>query len=304
MFCRSLREKTMNAPTTRRQFLGTSLAATAAASLARAPEAPADEPGSNPQGGIIDTNAYISRWPFRRLPGDEPGALAERLKARGVVQAWAGSFDGVFHKDIAAVNARLAEACRSSRGFLVPFGSVNPTRPDWREDLRRCSEDFAMPGIRLHPAYHGYRLDDPAFDHLLDEAQERRMVVQVAAWMEDPRQQNTLMPVPEVDLTPLADRLKARPKLRLVVLNGFSSPVAPPLLPLFKSGLAWFDIARLEVLDGLNQLLESLPLNRTLFGSYAPMFYFDSSLLKLTESGIEGEARRSLLSDNARSILS
>ena len=60
---------------------------------------------------IIDTNVNISRWPFRRLAGDETPDLVARLRQRNVTQAWAGSFDGILHKDIGGVNARLSMDC-------------------------------------------------------------------------------------------------------------------------------------------------------------------------------------------------
>ena len=47
---------------------------------------------------IVDVNVHLSRWPFRRLRGDDPAALATLLRAKGVGQAWAGSFDGVFFR--------------------------------------------------------------------------------------------------------------------------------------------------------------------------------------------------------------
>jgi hypothetical protein len=46
---------------------------------------------------MIDTNVYLSRWPFRRLRGDETPELVAMLRRAGVTQAWAGSFDGVLH---------------------------------------------------------------------------------------------------------------------------------------------------------------------------------------------------------------
>ena len=253
---------------------------------------------------LIDTNVTLSRWPGRRLPLDETPALVAKLRSYGVKQAWAGSFDGLLHKDVRSVNARLAEDCRKhGRGMLVPFGSVNPVLPDWEEDLRRCHEVHKMPGIRLHPNYQGFKLDDPAFAKLLDLARERGLIVQLVVTMEDERTQHPLMRVPHVDVAPLLALLTSRSNLRIVLLNWSRGVNATLLAKLSAAGQACFDIATLEGVGGVANLLKQVPADRVVFGSYAPFFYFESAVLKLKESALSDAQARAIRAGNARRLL-
>jgi uncharacterized protein len=253
---------------------------------------------------IIDTNVYLSRWPFRRLPGDEPSVLIDKLRSHGVTQAWAGSFDGLWHRDLAAVNQRLVDACAAAEGVkLLPFGSVNPKLPDWREDLRRCHEVHRMPGIRLHPNYHGYRLDDPDFAALLQLAAERGMIVQVALSMEDERTQPTLVQVPHVDTVSLPALVASIPKLRLVILNAFRALRIEQVDKLAAAGEVYFELAMLEGVAGIERLLKVVSLERVLFGSLYPLFYFESALLKLQESALPGGHLNAICHANAERLL-
>ena len=250
---------------------------------------------------IIDTNVYLSRWPFRHLEGDEPEALVAKLRKRNVAQAWAGSFDGMLHRDISSVNIRLAQACRAhGQGVLIPIGSINPKLPDWQEDVRRCQEEHKMPGIRLHPNYHGYTLDDPVFAELLKLATGRRLIVQMALGMEDVRTQHPLMRVPPVDITPLADVVKGTPGLRMQLLNCGSGIIRKGYRAGLSAGDVSFEITMVESVAGVARLVQDIPLVRVFFGSYYPFFDFESALLKVQESGLDEVSQKAICEDNAR----
>jgi len=253
--------------------------------------------------GLIDVNVSLGRWPLRRVRGDDTASLATMLRRQGVVQAWVGNFDGLLHKDIGAVNARLADECRRHGGeLLIPFGSINPKLPDWEEELRRCTEEHHMPGIRLHPNYHGYKLDDPDCARLLRLAAERRLLVQLVLVMEDERMMHRLLRVEPVDIAPLDDLVKQTPGLRLVLLNALRTLRGKTLLDLVATGEVYVEVSMLEGVGGVANLLAQIPANRVLFGSHAPLFYFESSLLKLKESPLSGEQLRAIRNENARRL--
>lgn len=253
---------------------------------------------------IVDTNVYLSRWPTRRLPADSTSVLVEKLRARGVTQAWVGSFDGLLHADIGQVNRGLAEECtKFGKDLLKPFGTVNPTLPDWEEELRRCHADYQMAGIRLHPNYHGYKLDDPVAAQLLADAAERNLLVQIALRMEDPRTQHRLLSVPDVDATVLRTLLPKISNLRIELLNALNILRPDGLDQLLAAGNVSIEIAMLEGVNGLTRLLEHVPVERILFGSYFPFFGWESAELKLRESTLTAMHRTAISARNATSLL-
>jgi predicted TIM-barrel fold metal-dependent hydrolase len=251
----------------------------------------------------IDTNVYLGRWPFRRLPCDETPRLLERLDRHGITQAWVGSLEGVLHRDLGGVNLRLASECRQHAGRLVPFGSVNPRLPDWQEDVRRCADQWHMPGIRLHPNYHGYNLADPVFAEVLEAAEQRGLIVQLAARMDDPRVQHPVFPVANVELAPLATVLRRFPRLRLMVLNGAEQPRNEALRQLVSAGRVWFDLATLDGLGCVERLLKSVPPTQVVIGSHLPLFALESAVLKLKESSLPSEQETAIRHGNAQRLL-
>jgi predicted TIM-barrel fold metal-dependent hydrolase len=185
---------------------------------------------------------------------------------------------------------------------LVPFGTVNPQLPDWEEELRRCHEDHRMHGIRLHPNYHGYKLDEPVFGKLLDAVTKRGLILQIALSMEDERMQHPLMQIPHVDASPLLGALKDCPHLKVVLLNWFRAVKGDLIGNLAKAGQVYFEIATVEGVGGVGNLIRQAPPERVLFGSYAPFFYFESAALKLKESVLSELEIKLIKRENSRQI--
>lgn len=297
-----MRRRTENAAVvSRRDFLEAAVGSMALAVVGTRASTAA-KPDGTPQ--LVDVNVNLSRWPLRRVRFDDTAGVAAMLRSQGATQAWAGSFDALLHKDVAAVNAQLVDECRRyGRGLLLPFGTVNPKAPGWEADLRRCTEEHHMPGIRLHPNYHGYKLDEPDCARLLKLAAERGLVVQLVLLMEDERMMHPLLRTEPVDTAPLADLVKRTPGLRLVLLNALGKLHGQALTDVVVAGAVYVEISMLEGVGGLANLLAQVPPERVLFGSYTPLFYFESALLKLKESPLAPEPLAGISHGNIRRLL-
>lgn len=307
-------------PINRRAFVTRSLTAAAAVSatsaIAKAESSISFlnervQSGSAPS--IIDTNINIMNWPFRKFKYGETSSLVRKLKKHHISQAWAGSFEGLFHKNIDAVNERLAHECdKNGRGFLLPFGTVNIAWPDWREDLRRCDELYGMRGIKIFPIYQTFDFTHPEFIELLEEVAKRKMILQIVGDVDDARNIHPIVKVRGVKFEPLVDAVKKVPtaKVELVYWN---NRVRGKVLDRFVSETnVYFDISRIETNGGLGLLIEGKPWNgsskpvpaqRILFGSHAPFFPVETNLLKLFESPLEKQDFISIANKNAGSFL-
>ena len=287
----------MNLKITRRQFLKTTAATTLALGGLGAGAATATAYD------LVDANVSLGRWPFRRLPFDDTSDLVAKLRKHGVGQAWAGSLDAMFGKDIGAVNNWLVRECeKRGRNIMVPFGTVNLALPNWKAEFQRCCGDYKMPGLRLYPNYHGYKLADPDFSKLLSLAVEHRMIVQIAVSMEDERTQPPSAQTPHVEVKPLLAMLKSSPIPRVVLLNWYRA-VKPDLVKELAELGVCFDIATVENVGGVANLAEQISAERVVFGSHAPLFYFESAQLKLKESALDGKTTRAISRENAVRLL-
>jgi predicted TIM-barrel fold metal-dependent hydrolase len=138
----------------------------------------------------------------------------------------------------------------------------------------------------------------------MDLAAQHGLIVQIALRMDDIRVQHRLMRIPDVDPKPLAALVKARPGLRLVVLNNMAIIPDSDLRTLAATERVWFEISMRESIGGVAKLIQAVPLSRVLFGSHLPLFSLESAVFKMREAGLEKPRQRAIELENAQRLLS
>ncbi len=281
----------------RRDLLKTVTAAGSASVLAAGAAESADQ--QTPNSKLIDTNISLFQWPFRRLPLDDAERLVSKMRSLGITQGWAGSFEGVLHRDITSVNQRLVEVCKQHKE-LVPIGSINLELPDWQSDLRRCFQAHNMPGVRLHPNYHGYKLSDSRFADLLEQCASAGRFVQIAVAMEDTRTHHPLVQVADVDLASLPKLMRQFANTNVQLLNHRGRGSA--FVELTTMPNVYFDCARVDGTDGIAKLVRTGANERVLFGTHAPFLIPEAALIRTYESNLTEVELRSLMWAAAETI--
>ncbi|MBU0611085.1 MAG: amidohydrolase [Armatimonadetes bacterium] len=247
----------------------------------------------------IDTNCHLGHWPFRKLAHADADGLLSLMDRYGVEQAWVGAFEGVFYRDCGQANRDLLKRIAGHEDRLVPWATINPNFPAWEDDLREAME-AGMVGVRLYPNYHGYALDAPCLSELLACLQNRLPVAVYHKFLDERLHHWTcLVPPVDMDLAPLVG---AFPQQRFL-LCGCGMPRAQALAEIIRRGHVYMEISRLEGVEGVRLLIDTIGLERVVLGSHAPYFTMAAAHLKLVESGLSDAERAHILQENPARLL-
>lgn len=242
---------------------------------------------------IIDANAWLGKWPFGEQEPDTSRELMAHQASIGINLTSVASIDAVFYVDPGPANARLYREVRD-HPTLEPVAVINPTIPNWRNELDQWAEHPNCRQIRLVPSYHQYTLDDPRLEALLDACAEAEMRVSIAVRLEDERAHHPLMKVPSLTAGAIAELAARRREQRFLILGGFLGEVVkladqPNLL---------FDISQVEYLDTLNYLLERVRWQQVVFGTHTPFLVTRAALAKVSQSTADNDVKQAVAAGN------
>ena len=231
---------------------------------------------------IIDCNAYLGHYPFRRLLHNTTDSMVELMDRNGIDRAIVSWLPSVFYRDTHSGNQELFDAVRKHPSRFVPIATVNPRYVGWRRDLTESVEKLGMKGITLIPSHHGYNLTDDLGQEALAQISELGIPLVLTQRFEDRRQRHHWDNAEDLESKTILDIAKAHPKLKLMLSNWIGLDGAK-LADAGLKGRCLIDFSRLHVIlnKDVPKLIESLGLESIAFGSHMPFDYLGPSLVKL-----------------------
>ncbi|MEW6359487.1 MAG: hypothetical protein AB1696_24330 [Planctomycetota bacterium] len=255
---------------------------------------------------ILDANAYIGNWPFRRMlyrTADEIMGLMDRV---GIDRALVSYFDTIFLKEYSRGNRDLSEQVAPHSNRLSPLACINPAFPGWERDLRIAVKDIGMGGIVVYPNYHAYDLKQhgPTLAQAIRETNPS-LLVSLQVRLEDQRRAHWLCRVPDVPIDDVVEFLNTARDLNVIIAN-IKAPEVQTLAGKINLSTtnAFVEISGMESPNApVEQVVGWIGADRVLFGTYMPLKYPETALLKFRHSDLTSEQRDRILYRNLVDIL-
>lgn len=231
---------------------------------------------------IIDVNAYIGHYPFRKVSATNAVGLLALMDAAGIDKAVVSSLHAVFYRDAHRGNEELHEETRKHADRFVTVATVNPKYVGWRADLAQAVERWNMKAVTLVPEHHGYRLNDEHGQAALEQIAEYNLPLVLTQRFEDRRQRHHWDVAEDLSIKSVIDAARSHPKLKFLLSNWISLN-GGQLAAAGLKGRCLIDFSRLHVLmlKNVPSLIADLGVESIAFGSHLPFDYAGPSLVKL-----------------------
>jgi predicted TIM-barrel fold metal-dependent hydrolase len=231
---------------------------------------------------IIDVNASLGHYPFRRLRYTSAAALLGLMDRNGIDQAVVTSLHAVFYRDAHRGNEDLFEETKPHRSRLIPVATLNPRYAGWQRDLAEAVARWKMKAVALVPEHHGYRLNDNHGRAAFARIAGYGLPVVLTQRLEDRRQRHAWDRAEDLGVQAIVEAAQAFPNMKFLLSNWARFDG----LELARAGLkgrCLIDFARMPVVmrKCVPQLVETLGAEAVAFGSHMPFDYVGPSLIKL-----------------------
>lgn len=253
---------------------------------------------------MIDVNAFLGAYPWRKVPGTSPDALLQAMDRTRVQTAWVTHLPSLFWRDPTQGNAWLLETARKESRFR-PVPVVHPGLAQW-EHVLADAVNAGAPAVRCDPLYLGLEPTGGEMRVLAAACGAARIPLLLAVRLEDGRQRHPNDRVPELPAAAIRALIRSDADVRLVVTHAdrsFIEEVHFGSTP-SEAGRIWWDVSWVwgPPEDHLAILLETIGADRFVFGTGQPLRIPENSVAKLDLLDLSPDRRRAIESENVRRI--
>jgi predicted TIM-barrel fold metal-dependent hydrolase len=253
-----------------------------------------------------DVNGFLGSYPYRRVPGTDPGSVLAAMDRTGIDEAWVSHLPGIFWRDPAAGNGWLIETARTN-ARLRPVPAVHPEMAGW-ERVVRDVVDAGAPAVRCDPVYYGIAPAGPSMRALVTACGRAGLPLMLAVRLEDGRQRHPHDHAAELPAAAVRALVRADAAARLIVTHAdrpFVEEVHFGSTP-DEAARIWWDICWIwgPPEDHLETLLRTVGPSRFLFGTGQPLRIPENAVAKLDLLDLTADDRAAIEADNAELIRS
>jgi predicted TIM-barrel fold metal-dependent hydrolase len=242
---------------------------------------------------LVDHNALVGPYPFRRLPDPTPERLLAELTRLGISRAWVGHVPSIYYRDVAAGNDELFRLLEPHRPRLLPVPAANPAYPGWEREVARARAE-RCPAVRTYPAHYGFAAAGREMRALASACADAGLELVLTVRLEDGRQRHHLDVAAELLGAEVRAAVRSHPAVRLLVTNagrGLVEEVHFGATPAEAARIRW-DIAWLwgPPDDQLAALYRTVGRDRFVLGTHFPFRLVEAGLTKLELADLDESA--------------
>ncbi len=241
----------------------------------------------------IAAKATESIGSFYDLPMDSIGVCEELIKSGDTigVSRYLVCSTATVKEQVIPINNFIKASCDRYPDQFIGFGTLHPDMEKPDEEIKRLVS-FGFKGIKLHPDFQRFNVDDQSMDYIYSALSECNMPVLTHAG--DDRYDYSAP-------YRIANVAKRFPKLKLIA-------------PHFGGYMHWDDVVDTYIYDNLlfdtcsalsfldkdkaAMIIEKLGYKRFFFGSDFPMWRHSDELDLFLKLGLTPEQNKAILSDN------
>ena len=251
---------------------------------------------------VIDTTLLVGSCPFRNVPGgmDDLNRLRERAE---LDLAIATGFRSLFYFDpVDGLERDLDEFAEASE-WLRFLAVLDPEFPGLEKQIERAGRDARICGCRLIPGLHQNSLLSDRISIVSSAAGEAGLPVVISGRIFDDRVAPRAVDQAPVDMGELAQFLEAEKSTKFVLSMFFFGELK-------SMGVDWAGLPNVYLDLGcskpssasFDELPTWFPVNRVVFGTGAPYYYWGGSRLALEGSTLTEDAKADILGNNALEV--